>query len=703
MTLPGEPRTASELLDATELRRLLVTMQMARQWDLRFENLLRTGAVSKWYSAVGNEALTVTAASLLDRRDTLVTLHRDVGAILRFFVDVESLFPDLFETVTGGDSGERSRRFLYRLACQMMGRRDGFTDGVERSYHYNYVDADTGRVHIGMISHLGSMIPVAAGCALASNLHESGGVALNFIGEGGTSTGDFHEGLNMAAVWKLPLVLVIENNGYAFSTPAREQYACESLAERASAYGIPGVRVDGNNPRAVHKAMVEAVERARRGEGPTLVEGVLGRLRGHSEQDRSLDGVPARELERYRREDPVSVFSEILQRDGVIDASFVASAQNIVRDLLIEVTDEAQGAPKAPADDVLPGRSVFCPVAEVPELTTVCEDSETQGGTESSYVECIRRALREEMAADDSVLLLGQDIAEFGGAFRVTEGFLEAFGPARIRNTPIAESGTIGIAIGAAMLGFRCVVEMQFADFVSCGFNQLVNVAAKMFFRSRMTVPIVVRCPSGGGAGAGPFHSQNPEAWFAHVAGLKVVAPAFPRDALGLLRSAIRDPNPVLFFEHKRLYRHVREPVPSGDVVVPLGCARTVRSGRDLTIVSYGSVVHEALEAASTLALEGVEAEVIDLRTIVPLDEETLLESARRTSRVLIAHEAPLTGGFGGEIAARIADGAFEYLDAPIKRLAFPDIPVPYEKSLEAACLPDADKIVGMARELVAY
>lgn len=710
MTLPGGPRITRELLDAAELRRLLVTMQLAREWDMRFENLLRTGAVSKWYSAVGNEALTVTTASLLEDRDTLVTLHRDVGAILRFFVDIEALFPDLFALPgdsARGESGaesaataEKSRRFLYSLACQMMGRRDGFTDGVERSYHYNYVDPDSGRTHLGMISHLGAMIPVAAGCALASRLSLTGGVALNFIGDGGTSTGDFHEGLNMAAVWKLPLILVIENNRYAFSTPAGEQYACESLADRALGYGIPGLRIDGNDPRAVQESMAVAVDRARRGDGPTLIEGMLGRLRGHSEQDRSLDVVPESELERYRREDPVSTFVESLEAQRIVDREFVTAMEEEVRQLLIEITDRAQEAPKPPADDVFAGRTAFCPIVDVSEIE---QESEETSSVDASYLECISRALREEMDADESVLILGQDVAEFGGAFRVTDGLGELFGADRVRNTPIAESGTLGIAIGAAMLGYRCVVEMQFADFISCGFNQIVNVAAKMFFRSGMTVPIVVRCPSGGGAGAGPFHSQNPEAWFAHVAGLKVVAPAFARDALGLLRSAIRDPNPVLFFEHKRLYRQVHEPVAKGDVVIPIGRARTARRGRDLTIVTYGAQVHAALEAANTLAAEGIEAEVIDLRTLVPLDEEAVFASVRRTSRVLIAHEAPMTGGFGGEIAARIADQAFDYLDAPVKRLAFPDLPVPYERMLEAACLPDVGKIVGSVRELMAY
>lgn len=701
--LPQESKASPQALDATELRRLLVLMRLAREWDLRFENLLRTGVVSKWYSAIGNEALTVAAGRILDGHDTLLTLHRDVGAILAYFVDVEALLPSLFPgaTASGVETGERSRRFLYRLACQMMGRSDGFTQGVERSYHYNFVDADTGRTQIGMISHLGAMIPVAAGCALAASLRDRQEVAINFIGDGGASTGDFHEGLNMAAVWKLPFVLVVENNGYAFSTPTAQQYSCSGLHERARSYGIPGVRVDGNDPRAVREVLRTAVDRARAGEGPTLVEAVLGRMRGHSEQDRSLDVVSDEELDRYQREDPLLTFPASLECEGVVDAPFVVEMEKAVRDLLIEVTDEAQKAPVAPAEDVLEGRFVFCPTAAIPESAEVSEENTEL--SPSTYVDAIRRALKEEMERDELVVLIGQDIADFGGAFRITDGFLERFGAGRVRNTPIAESGTIGIAVGAALLGYRPVVEMQFADFVSCGFNQLVNVAAKMFFRSRMSVPLVVRCPSGAGAGAGPFHSQNPESWFTHVPGLKVVAPAFPHDVAGLLKAAIRDPNPVLFFEHKHLYRHARQRLPEDEVLVPLGKARVQRPGQDLSIVTYGWMVHQALEAASLLEREGLDVEVLDLRTLVPLDEAAVLESVKRTSRALIVHEASLTSGFGGELAARLADEAFEYLDAPVKRLAFPDIPVPYEKSLEAHCLPDVGKIAALAREIVRY
>ena len=693
--------------EATPRERLLryAFMKLTRQLDARFESLLLTGRVAKWYSEVGNEATTVPAGLALGPGDALCTLHRDLGAILATYLAPARTFPGI-DLGTGSSRPKRDLwpepdprpepgELLYRLCCQLLGREPGFSNGVERSFHYGYFDREAGIEHVGMISHLGAMIPVAAGAALARRLGGGDRVAINFIGDGGTSTGDFHEGLNMAAVWKLPLVLVVENNRYAFSTPTRQQYAARRLSDRAVGYGIFGETVDGNDPDAMAVAVERAVARARAGEGPTLVEAMLGRMRGHSEGDDSLKVVPPDELEAYQRADPVPAYARRLAADGVLDDEVETALHARIDDLVETGLGRALDAePPRPENARRPAR-VVTPPDEIPD-----EPSREGSGEPVTYVEAIHQALEEEMAADERLLLMGQDIGVFEGAFRVTRGFHERW-PERVLDTPIAESGTLGIAVGAALAGYPSVVEMQFADFVTCGFNQIVNVAAKLFYRWQMPCPLVVRLPSGGGVGAGPFHSQNPEAWFAHVAGLDVVCPATAIDAKGLLKAAIRSPNPVIFCEHKFLYRRVKEALPAGDLVVPLGRAHIARPGGDATVVAYGAMVPAALTAAATLAERGVDLEVVDLRTLVPLDEETILDSARRTGRVVVAHEAQTTAGFGAEVAARIAAGAFDWLDAPIERVGYPDRPVPYAKVLERELLPGADDIVAAVMRAV--
>ena len=696
-------------MEPLPLKETYLLIRLAREWDLRFENLFRTGSLKKWYSSVGNEALTVPAAAALEPGDAICTLHRDVGAILRHSLDVSRLFPDLAGVGKPPRPDRRGdpRAYLHALACQMLGKREGFTAGYDRSYHYSVIDEPRDVIHVGMISHLGAMVPVAAGLALALKRRGRGRVALNFIGEGGTSTGDFHEGLNMAAVLRLPLILVIENNHYAFSTPGREQYAAGALVDRAPGYGVRGESVDGGDPLAVHRAVLRAAEAAREEAGPTLIEADLVRLRGHSEGDDSLNAVPPDDLARYRRDDPILRFEKTLLQKGVLAPGEPEAIGEQIRELLIEVTDRA----RATAEPEPGPRPIFMAAAgagsgpAAAEVSPPVRPSAGSKGREAgaTYLEAISRALLEEMRRDPQVLLLGQDIAEYGGAFKATRGFLEEFGRDRVINTPIAESGTIGIACGAALLGLRPVVEMQFADFISCGFNQAVNVVAKMYYRSGLPVPMVIRCPVGGGAAAGPFHSQCPEAWFLHVAGLKVVAPAFPGDALGLLKAAIRDPDPILYLEHKHLYRSVRAPLPEGEHLTPLGKARVAREGSDVTVITWGWMVHRALAAAESLSAEGTSVEVLDLRTLCPLDEAAVLASVGKTARALVLHEAPLTGGFGGEIAARILEQAFDRLDAPVRRLAHPDTPVPYHPDLEAASIPDEAKIASAIRELARY
>jgi 2-oxoisovalerate dehydrogenase E1 component len=735
-------------------------VKLTRELDSRFENLLLTGRVAKWYSEVGNEATTVPAGLALRDGDVLCTLHRDLGAILAQYLDPVRTFPGI--GLSGGGYGAPDTRpepeeILYRLACQLLGKGDGFSQGIERSFHYGHLDPARGIRHVGMISHLGSMIPVAAGCAFA--LKQSGspsgndgyGVAVNFIGDGGTSTGDFHEGLNMAAVWRLPLVLVVENNRYAFSTPTRLQYACRQLADRGPGYGVAAVTVDGNDPDAMAAAYETAFARARAGEGPTLIEAMLGRMRGHAEGDGSLKVVPEAELAGYLAADPVPAYGRRLEGDGVLSPDVREAIDRRCAELVERSLERALAA--APPAAEVAWRPVFAPVSEAdlrengrrddgelagpaiaerggadmaaqagdgaaaagtsaaetvamaafaPDAAPAVRATKNPPGELSTYLDAIHQALREEMERDERVVLMGQDIGAFEGAFRVTRGLFARW-PERVLDTPIAEAGTVGIAAGAALLGYRPVVEMQFADFVSNAFNQLVNVAAKLYYRFGVPCPLVVRLPSGGGVGAGPFHSQNPEGWFAHAGGLKVVCPATARDARALLKAAIRDPNPVIFCEHKFLYRRIKEVLPGAEPLAPLGSARVAREGSDLTLVGYGATTWTCLEAAELLEGEGVAVEVLDLRTLVPYDEETVLASVKKTSRAVVVHEDLLTAGFGAEVAARLGDAAFPWLDAPVKRVAYPDRPSPYAKVLEAQLLPSVDKVVAAAREVLAY
>lgn len=676
-------------------------MRFARDLDLRFSAMLKTGRLAKWYSQIGSEATTVAAGLELEQGDVLCSLHRDLGAILAVYLDPSLAFPGFGFGPPDGTRPE-PEQMLYRLCCQLLGRGDGFSNGIERSFHYAHLAPEAGIRHIGMISHLGAMIPVAAGAAFALKQEGTDRVAINFIGDGGTSTGDFHEGLNMAAVWRLPLVLVVENNRYAFSTPVEEQFAAKQLSDRGVGYGIAAETVDGNDPAEVGRAVARAVQRARNGEGPTLIEAMLGRMRGHSEGDDSLKVVPEDELAAYVEADPVPAARERLLADGILTPEVEKRLDGRLEELIEGAVESAFASEDPPIEKAL--RPAFVPVSGEPGPApdVILESGPPPEGAET-YVEGVHQALREEMERDPKVLLMGQDIGVFEGAFRITRGLHQRW-PERVRDTPIAESGTLGIAAGAAMLGYRPVIEMQFGDFISCGFNQVVNVIAKMFYRWEVPCPLVIRLPAGGGVGAGPFHSQNPEAWFTHVAGLKVVCPATAADAKILLKAAIRDPNPVIFCEHKFLYRRIKGLLPGADVEpMPLGRAAVVREGTDLTLIGYGVSTWTCLEVADVLAEQGVRAEVIDLRTLVPFDEETVLGSVRKTGRVVVAHEAQLTGGFGGEVVARIADLAFPWLDAPVKRVAHEDRPSPFHKKLEQALLPSRDKVLAAAQAALEF
>ena len=655
------PAAALEALAPDEALDLWRALVLPRAIEDKMLNLLRRGQLSKWFSGIGQEAVSVGLVAALRPDDWILPVHRNLAVF----------------TGRGLDLG-----VLFR---QLLGRAGGYTGGRDRTFHFGSLEHHV----VGMISHLGAMAPVADGLALAARLRGDDAVAAVLVGDGATSEGDVHEAMNLAAVWALPVLFVVENNHWGLSTPVTEQYACADLADRAAGYGMPGRVVDGNDVLAVREAVAWAAGRARAGKGPALLECKTFRMRGHEEAS-GTDYVPAEQLAAWVARDPITRFAERLDAAGLVDRASRAAAEADARSQVDRLVVEALGddAPSTTPDEEV--ARVFAPAAP---LTRAAARPVGVPGTEPElrYVDAVREALQVAMGADPRVVLLGQDIAGYGGVFKATEGLVAEFGPDRVRNTPIIESGAIGAALGLALDGFRPVVEMQFGDFVSCGFNQLVNNVATTHYRWGAPVPLVVRLPVGGGLGAGPFHSQNVEAWFCHVPGLKVVAPSSPADAKGLLLGALDDGNPVLVLEHKRLYRSARGPVPPGHHVEALGRARVVRPGTDATIVTYGAGVGWAVAAADERAAEGGgEVEVVDLRTLCPWDRDTVLDSVRRTSRALVLHEAPATGGFGAEIAATIGTEAFAWLDAPVARVGGLDTPVPFAPTLEAVWTAEA-------------
>jgi 2-oxoisovalerate dehydrogenase E1 component len=659
-----------------EMRALYRALLLPRVIEDKMLALLRRGQLSKWFSGVGQEAVSVGLVAALRGDDWILPTHRNLGVFTGRGFDLDTLFR------------------------QLLGREGPLTGGRDRTFHFGDLDHHV----VGMISHLGAMVPVAAGLALAARLRGEDRVAAVLIGDGATSEGDVHEAMNLAAVWKLPVLFVIENNQWGLSTPVSDQYACVDLVDRAAGYGMPGELVDGNDVLAVRDACERAAARGRAGKGPTLLECKTFRMRGHEEASGN-DYVPAAEIARWVARDPIERFEARLDERGVLPATERAVLREELR---FEVENLVAGALAAPVPATTEDDEIGRVYATPPPVRRVGtepgpESPDAAGVTDMRYVDAIRDALHVALADDDRVVLLGQDIAGYGGVFKATEGLVGEFGAERVRNTPIIESGAIGAALGLALAGFRPVVEMQFGDFVTCGFNQLVNNVASTRYRWGAAVPLVVRLPVGGGLGAGPFHSQNVEAWFCHVPGLKVVAPATADDAKGLLLAALDDGNPVLVLEHKRLYRSVRGPVPAGHHVAPIGEARIARPGTDATVVTYGAGVDWAVSAADALAAEGAgDVEVIDLRSLRPWDRGLVLDSVRRTSRVLVLHEAGLTGGLGAEIAATIADEAFMDLDAPVRRVGGLDTPIPFAPTLEAVWSADR-RLLPALRELLAF
>ena len=612
--------------------------------------LLRQGIVSKWFSGIGQEAIAVGATLALLPDEWIMPLHRNLGVFTTRLIPLSKLFK------------------------QWQGHQDAYSKGRERSFHFGCKE----HYIAGMISHLGPQLAVADGAALAYSLKNEPKIAMAFCGDGGTSEGDFHEALNVAAVWDLPIIFIIENNGYGLSTPTTEQYRCQSLVDKAKGYGMEGVRIDGNNVLEVFDTIKGVRDYCIRERKPYLVECMTFRMRGHEEAS-GTKYVPKELFDTWSRKDPVKNYEQWLIQNSILTEMEVAAIRNELKNYIETEISEAHTDIPVIADTASELYDIFAPekVSGLP----VTVSAENSPSTEIKFFEAIKQAMRQSLHHWPNLVIMGQDIAAYGGAFKLTEGFLAEFGKQRIRNTPICESAIVGAALGLSLEGFKSIVEMQFADFVSVAFNQIVNNLAKIHYRWGQEADVVIRMPTGGGVSAGPFHSQSNEAWFTHVAGLKVVYPSTPEDAKGLLIAAINDPNPVLFFEHKALYRSLSGKVPDEMYLTEIGKARWVEEGEDLSIITYGLGVNWALDYAAQHIETSIE--ILDLRTLQPLDYEAIRATVRKTGKVLILHEDNLTGGIGGEIAAWIAEHCFAYLDAPVVRCASLDTPIPFNSALE--------------------
>jgi len=607
--------------------------------------LLRQGTIGKWFSGIGQEAIAVGSTMAMETDEYILPMHRNLG---------------VFTT--------RDIPFI-RLMAQWQGKPSGFTKGRDRSFHFGTQDYKI----IGMISHLGPQMGLATGIALADVLAKRPKATLVFTGEGATSEGDFHEALNIAAVWNLPVIFLIENNGYGLSTPTNEQYKCKRLVDKAIGYGMEGRRIDGNNVLEVYDTIKTIAKEIRQNPKPYLVECMTFRMRGHEEAS-GTKYVPQELFAEWQDKDPITNFEKYLKGEGVLRPEWPP----FLRSEFTKQID-ADVARVLREREIIP--NVNTELNDVYKPYTVPSFAVSPTSTVKRYLDAITDGLRLSMQKHENLVLMGQDIAEYGGVFKITDGFVKEFGKGRVRNTPICESGIVGTGMGLALNGYKAVVEMQFADFVSSGFNQVVNNLAKTYYRWGQSVDVVIRMPTGAGTAAGPFHSQSNEAWFTKTPGLKVVYPAFPSDAKGLLMAAIDDPNPVLYFEHKYLYRNLTGEVLDGETYIEIGKARVVREGTWATIITYGMGVHWALEYVNNHP--GYDIEIIDLRSLQPWDKEAVEASVKKTGRALVLHEDTLTNGFGAEIAAHIAEHCFINLEAPVMRCASLDTPIPMNKGLE--------------------
>jgi 2-oxoisovalerate dehydrogenase E1 component len=607
--------------------------------------LLRQGKIGKWFSGIGQEAISVGVTMALQNDEYVLPLHRNLGVFTTRKVPFRQLF------------------------AQWQGKKSGFTKGRDRSFHFG-----TNDYHIvGMISHLGAMLGVANGISLAHLLNNDKKISVVFSGDGGTSEGDFHEAMNVAAVWQLPVIFLIENNGYGLSTPSNEQFRCKQFIDKGIGYGMEAYQVDGNNILEVYNKATELSESMRNSPRPILLECMTFRMRGHEEAS-GTKYVPQELFDEWGKKDPISNYETYLMSESILNETLKTQIYDELKHGMDDDLAAVFAEPEIVADIEEELNDVYAPYIQ--EIIAPA----TNNTSTRRLVDAISDGLKQSMERHSNTVLMGQDVAEYGGVFKISDQFYKLFGKARVRNTPITESSILGAGYGLAIKKYKAIVEMQFADFVTCGFNQIVNNLAKSHYRWAQAADVVVRMPTGAGVGAGPFHSQSTEAWFFHVPGLKIIYPSNPYDAKGLLCAAINDPNPVLFFEHKNLYRSIEGEVPNDYYTLEIGKAKTVQEGKELTIVTYGWGVQWALEACKNL---NINAEIIDLRTLLPWDKAAVKTAVEKTGKVLVLHEDTLTGGIGAEIAAWISEHCFTSLDAPVKRIGSLDTPVPLAKDLE--------------------